>query len=169
VIAVDLSRRVLPSLSLPSTHGGFSDTARLGRTAVLVLYPYTGRPGVPDPPGWDHVPGAHGSSPQLRAYNSLHAEFEERGASIWGISLNSPGWQTEFAAREGLRFALLSDACCKLTAALQLATFRAGDIRFLARRTLIVSEGMIVHDRQQIDRPEADAAEALEWLHGSAA
>lgn len=162
--ADDLTGMVLPKIALPSTGGGFVDPSAFEGLAALIIHPYTGKPGVPDPPGWDLIPGAHGSTPQLLAYRALRAEFEKRGVTLCGISLLSPDWQQEFVHRTSLTFDLLSDAGRKLTSALQLETFVAGDRSFLRRRTLLARNGTIILDRRHIDPPDGDATAVLKWL-----
>ena len=46
--------------------------ARIQGPAVIFCYPFTGRPGYPNPPNWDHITGAHGSTPQAIAYSELN-------------------------------------------------------------------------------------------------
>ena len=162
--ADELTGMVLPKIALPSTDGGFVDPSAFEGLATLIIHPYTGKPGVADPPGWDHIPGAHGSTPQLLAYRALRAEFEKRGVTLCGISLLSPNWQEDFVHRTSLSFDLLSDAGWKLTSALQLETFIAGDRNFLRRRTLLARNGVVILDRRHVDPPDGDATAILKWL-----
>jgi peroxiredoxin len=164
VTADDLTGMALPKISLPSTGGGFVDPSAFEGLAALIIHPYTGKPGVPDPPGWDHIAGAHGSTSQLLAYRALRAEFEKRGVTICAISLLSPDWQQDFVHRTSLSFDLLSDAGWKFTSALQLETFAAGDRSFLRRRTLMVKNGGVILDRRNVDPPDGDATAVLKWL-----
>ena len=65
----------LPSIALPATDGGmFALAASQGRS-VLIVYPWTGRPGHPNPPDWDFIPGAHGSTPELEGFRDRHDDF----------------------------------------------------------------------------------------------
>jgi hypothetical protein len=41
---------------------------------------FAGLPGLPNPPGWDDIPGAHGSTPQTEGFRDLIA------ASTGGIT-----------------------------------------------------------------------------------
>ena len=51
---------MLPNLTLESSAGPVS-LRELGLDRlVLYVYPRTGRPGEPSPPGWDAIPGARG-------------------------------------------------------------------------------------------------------------
>jgi peroxiredoxin len=67
--------RQIPSLALPSTSGKRVDASGLTGTVVLFCYPHTGRPDVPDPIGWDEIPGARGCTPQACAFRDRFAEL----------------------------------------------------------------------------------------------
>ena len=162
--ADDLTGMVLPKIALHSTRGGFVDPSAIEGLTALIIHPYTGKPRIPDPHGWDQIVGAHGSTPQLLAYRALRAEFEKRGVTLCGISLLSPDWQEEFVHRTSLTFDLLSDAGWKFTSALQLETFTADDRSFLRRRTLLAKNGTIVLDRRHVNPPDSDATAVLKWL-----
>ena len=56
--------RRMPDLALPTTAGRSVNFAELSGRAVVFCYPWTGRPGQPNPPSWDDIPGAHGSTPE---------------------------------------------------------------------------------------------------------
>ena len=53
-------------LELEATSGAPVNPARIIGPAVIFCYPFTGRPGYPNPPNWDHIKGAHGSTPQAQ-------------------------------------------------------------------------------------------------------
>ena len=57
----------LPRIYLPATTGEICIADAPG-TSVLIVYPWTGRPGVPNPSNWDDFPGAHGSTPELEGF-----------------------------------------------------------------------------------------------------
>src|SRR6476619_1025921 len=91
-----------PDLTLPSTRGGEVDLAAAASGSDLVVayvYPRTGVPGEPSPAGWDDIPGARGCTPQSCAFRDSLAEFAAVGASVIGISAQSPAEQAEFAER----------------------------------------------------------------------
>lgn len=152
--------RRFPALQLPSTMGGTVNLAATPGHCVVFCYPYTGRPGVADPEGWDDIPGAHGSTPQSLAYSKLYQDFQNRNVSLFGLSLLPPEWQAEFAARTLLRVPLLSDETRLFSVTLSLPTFRAGDQLFLKRLTLVSRDATIVGVHEP-ERPEMDAAETL--------
>jgi peroxiredoxin len=155
----------LPDLSLPSTGGGEASLAALGAgLLVAYAYPRTGIPGKPLPVGWDDIPGARGCTPQSCAYRDALAEFELLGASVVGISAQTPAEQAEFAEREHIPLALLSDPGHRLAAALRLPTFEVEGMRLYRRLTLIAEEGRIVKAFYPVFPPDHDAAQVLGWL-----
>jgi peroxiredoxin len=156
--------RRLPDVGLPSTGGGVEMPARMKDFTIIFCYPWTGRPGTPNPPGWDDIPGAHGSTPQALGYSSAYGRFRDHTASVHGLSLQDSEWQREFALRCGLPFPLLSDAARQFSQALGLPTFEAGGQNYLERLTLIARDGVIAEVRYPVPSPARDAEEVLAWL-----
>jgi peroxiredoxin len=154
----------LPDLPLPSTHGAPVNLRCGAGRAIVFVYPWAGRPGVPNPPGWDEIPGAHGSTPQAAGFRDLHAEFEARGVGVFGLSGQSQSDQREFSARLGLPFPLLSDEGRRFAEALRLPRFAAGGKVYLARLTLIVCEARIAAAIYPVHPPDRHAAEVLARL-----
>ena len=158
-----LGRR-LPDVALEATSGGPVELARLPGRVVLFCYPYTGRPGYQDPPHWDEIPGAHGSTRQCQAYSDVYGNFRRLGIRLFGVSLLSTEWQREFVKRTGLGFRLLSDQQRQLSGKLFLPLFETGGIDYLQRLTLIAKDGVIEYLRYPVPVPEKDAAETLALL-----
>ncbi|MDX2258400.1 MAG: peroxiredoxin [Hyphomicrobiaceae bacterium] len=154
----------LPSIVLPSTAASDLDVSRWPGTSVIFVYPYTGRPGIPDPPGWDDIPGAHGSTPEARGFADLMAEFARANISVFGLSSQDRDWQLEFAIRARLPYPLLSDADFRFADALSLPRFRAGDRDFLTRLTLVADTGVIREVLYPVPDPQQHAAEVLARL-----
>ena len=74
----------LPSFALPATSGSNLDLAALAGRSILIVYPWTGRPGHPNPPDWDVIAGAHGSTPELEGFRDHADAFGSSGAStVW--------------------------------------------------------------------------------------
>jgi peroxiredoxin len=160
----------VPEVNLPSTRGGSISLAQLAQgRLVAYVYPRTGVPGEPSPAGWDGIPGARGCTPQSCAYRDSLAEFERLGATVVGISTQSPEEQREFAEREHIPFPLLSDSELKLTGALRLPTFAVEGMTFYRRLTLVAETDRIVKVFYPVFPPDRDAAEALGWLEAGAA
>ncbi len=165
--------REVPDLALRATAAGGvlgaeAAEAQLADLAVGLLvayvYPMTGTPGEPLPHGWDDIPGARGCTPQSCAYRDALADFERLGASVVGISAQSPAEQAEFAAREHIPFALLSDEGLRLRETLGLPTFAVAARTLYRRLTLVAAEGRIVKVFYPVFPPDRDAGEVLAWL-----
>jgi peroxiredoxin len=67
----------LPRIFLPATTGAAVCLADESGLSVLIVYPWTGRPGHPNPPNWDYIPGAHGSTPELQGFRDHAADFTQ--------------------------------------------------------------------------------------------
>jgi peroxiredoxin len=137
---------------------------RLEGEYVIFCYPWTGRPGLPNPPEWDNIPGAHGSTPQAQAYSSLYAGFAAQRVGIYGLSLQPTDYQREFVTRCALCFALLSDVARSFSESLALPVFETGGVFYLRRLTLFARDGVISHVRYPVPDPVGDAAAMLGWL-----
>jgi peroxiredoxin len=153
--------RRLPDVDLEATSGSAVNPAKLPGPAVIFCYPLTGRPGYPDPPHWDEIPGAHGSTPQAQAYSGAYGHFRRLGVKLFGLSLQDTEWQREFVKRSGLTFRLLSDAQRKFSGRLSLPLFEIGGVDYLQRLTLIANDGVITSLRYPVPVPERDADDTL--------
>jgi len=159
----------LPDIALPSTSGRSVWLREAGPgTTVFYCYPRTGRPDEPGPPAWDQIPGARGCTPQACSYRDRHAELRTLGASVFGISTQSTGYQQEMAERLHLPFEVLSDAEGRLTDALRLPTFEVEGLRLLKRHTLLVRNGRIEACFYPVFPPDADAEHVVAWLRQNA-
>ena len=154
----------LPDIALPSTLGGEVNLGTRPGAAIVYVYPWTGRPGLPDPPGWDDIVGAHGSTPETAGFRDQYAGFRALGVEMFGLSTQDTAHQRELSSRLGVPFALLSDEKFQLQRALRLPTFPAGGTPYLKRLTLYVREGRIGRVFYPVHPPEAHAAEVLDWL-----
>ena len=154
----------LPSLALPATDGTMIDLSALPGRSVVYVYPRTGRPEQPLPPGWDQIPGARGCTPQSCAYRDLAAELAALGARIFGLSTQDTAYQQEAVERLHLPFPLLSDERLALTTALSLPTFEVDGMILIKRLTLIIDDGAIETVFYPVFPPDADAANVVAWL-----
>lgn len=154
----------MPDLDLPTTAGRSLSFARAPGTAIVYCYPWTGRPGLPNPPGWDDIPGAHGSTPEAEGFRDLHAGFLHVGAAVYGLSTQTADYQRELVERLGLPFELVSDERFALQRALALPTFATGGVTYLKRLTLAVRDGRIERVYYPVSRPAAHAREVCAWL-----
>jgi peroxiredoxin len=135
----------------------------LGRT-IIIVYPWTGRPGAPNPPDWDEIPGAHGSTPELEGFRDAASAFARHGARLFGLSRQSTDYQREMAARLAIPFPILSDTQGRFTAALALPTFATGGEIYLKRLTLIARDGSIEAVFYPVIAPARHAGEVVSWL-----
>lgn len=158
--------RKLPNVDLEATSGSPVNLSKLAGPAVVFCYPYTGRPGHPDPLNWDHIPGAHGSTPQALAYSEAYGHFRRLGVKLFGLSLLSTEWQRDFVARNGLTFRLLSDAARNFSSRLGLPLFETGGAAYVQRMTFIMHDGVIQALRYPVPEPEHDAADVLAMIQG---
>jgi peroxiredoxin len=160
-----------PGLSLPSTRGGDVDLAAAAASGsdllVAYVYPRTGVPGEPSPAGWDDIPGARGCTPQSCAFRDSLAEFAALGASVVGISAQSPAEQAEFAEREHIPFPLLADPGLRLAKASRLPTFEVEGMTLYRRLTLVARQGRVVKVFYPVFPPDRNAAEVLAWLRAT--
>ena len=159
----------LPDVALPATGGGAVNLAHAGGLAVVFVYPWTGRPGLADPPGWDTIPGAHGSTPEAEGFRDHHADFRALGATVYGFSTQDGEHQRELVQRLRLPFEILSDSDLAFAGALRLPSFAIDGVTYLKRLTLIVRDGRIAHTFYPVHPPAAHAAEVLAFLQSRGA
>ena len=154
----------LPSVSLAATTGNPVDLSALSGTTVVYCYPLTGRPGRDLPPGWDEIPGARGCTPQSCSFRDHHAELQELGARVFGLSTQDTPYQREAAERLHLPFPLLSDEKLEFAGALDLPTFEAEGMTLIKRVTLVVEDGEIREVFYPVFPPGRNAEEVVAWL-----
>jgi peroxiredoxin len=157
----------VPAVALPSTLGGEVDLARAARERLVVyVYPRTGVPGQPLLDGWDDIPGARGCTPQSCAFRDARDDFSRRGATLIGISAQTPQEQAEFAEREHIPYPLLSDHDLALADAIGLPTFETSGLRLYKRLTFVAEQGRIVKVFYPVFPPDRNAGDVLAWLEG---
>lgn len=159
----------VPDLPVRSTSGEAVDLhaeSRRGRVVVFA-YPRTGRPGVQAPSGWDDIPGARGCTPQACSFRDLADEFDALGTTVYGLSTQDPGYQSEAVARLQLH-ALLSDEQLALSTALRLPTFDVDGMALLCRLTMVLADGVVEHVLYPVFPPDRAAADTVALLRGDA-
>jgi peroxiredoxin len=154
----------LPDISLPATSGRTLSLARIAGMAIVYFYPWTGRPGLPNPPGWDDIPGAHGSTPEAEGFRDLYAGFRQVDTMVFGVSSQPTAYQQELVERLRLPFELISDSGFDLQRALALPTFTIGEVTYFRRLTIAVSNGRIERVYYPIPLPAAHPREVCAWL-----
>jgi peroxiredoxin len=159
----------LPDVALKATRGASVNLARYQEKAIVFVYPMTGTPGVANPPDWDAIPGAHGSTPEAEGFRDAYTEFELLGYEIFGLSGQSSESQHAFAARAGIPYLLLSDETLAFADALKLPRFETGGSTYLKRLTMIVRNGVIYRIIYPVDSPASHARELLKSLRSALA
>jgi peroxiredoxin len=154
----------LPDLELPTTAGRHVNFGEPGGLLILYCYPWTGRPELPNPPGWDDIPGAHGSTPEAEGFRNLHAGFLQVGATVFGLSTQATTYQRELVERLDLPFEIASDEQFAFQRALSLPTFATGGVAYLKRLTLAIKGGRIERVYYPIADPAAHPREVCAWL-----
>jgi len=154
----------LPDVSLPATRGAAVNLARYQERAIVFVYPMTGAPGVSNPPDWDTIPGAHGSTPEAEGFRDAYPDFELLGYEIFGVSGQSPAAQEEFSTRAGIPYLLLSDENQAFADALRLPRFETGGVTYLKRLTMVVRDGIIYRVMYPVHPPATHARELLQSL-----
>lgn len=155
----------LPSLPLAATDGTIIDLASLSGLTVVYAYPRTGRPGEPNPEGWDAIPGARGCTPQTCAFRDRFAELQSLGvAHLFGLSTQNTAYQLELAERLQLPFPILSDESLSLTRTLGLPTFEVRGMTLLKRLTPVIRDAVVEHVFYPIFPPDQNAADVIAWL-----
>jgi peroxiredoxin len=157
----------LPKVNLPVTDGAEICLATLPGCSLLIIYPWTGRPGLPNPPDWDTIPGAHGSTPELEGFRDAAPNFARQGIRLFGLSRQTTDYQRELVDRLKLPFPLLSDAEGRFATALQLPSFTTGGKVYLKRLTLLVTAGGIAACFYPVRAPAVHAGEVLQEVRGS--
>jgi peroxiredoxin len=159
----------LPDVALKATRGASVNLARYQEKAIVFVYPMTGTPGVANPPDWDAIPGAHGSTPEAEGFRDAYTEFELLGYEIFGLSGQSSESQHAFAARAGIPYLLLSDETLAFADALKLPRFETGGSTYLKRLTMIVRNGVIYRVIYPVYSPASHAQELLKSLRSALA
>ena len=154
----------LPQGSLSATDGSEVCLAALAGRSILLIYPWTGRPGLPNPPDWDLIPGAHGSTPQLEGFRYHAQEFARAGVRLLALSRQTTDYQRELVTRLKLPFPILSDADGHFAAALALPAFTTGGETYLQRLTLVIDTGRIAARFYPVGDPAGHASELVHWL-----
>jgi peroxiredoxin len=156
----------LPSVSLPVAGGGQFDFrgTEAGGTLVAFVYPGTGTPGRPLPPGWDDIPGARGCTPQSCSFRDRHDDLADLGATVVGISAMDPREQAAFAEREEIPYPLLNDGPLELRDQLGLPTFDVHGTTLYKRLSFVAEGGRIEKVFYPVFPPDRNAEEVERYL-----
>jgi peroxiredoxin len=163
--ASGLQGRELPSIRLQSTSREPVDLAPAAEgTLVAYVYPRTGTPGEPPPPGWMETPGAFGCTAENCAFRDHAGRLTALGATVVGVSAQPLEEQRDFATRERMPYPLLNDSGLALADLLGLPTFEIAGMRLYCRLTFIARRGRIEKVFYPVFPPDTHPAEVLAWL-----
>jgi len=155
----------IASVPLPATDGTTVDLSKLSGRTVVYIYPRTGRPGMPNPDGWDLIPGARGCTPESCSFRDHFAELKSLGvANLFGLSVQDTDYQREASQRLHLPFTLLSDEHFLMTSEMHLPTFETAGMRLLKRLTLVIRDRVIEHTFYPVFPPDRSAADVATWF-----
>jgi peroxiredoxin len=155
---------MVPQLTLESSAGAVS-LRELGlERLVLYIYPRTGQPGEPSPPGWDAIPGARGCTPESCAFRDHAAELSELGTVLAGLSAQTLEDQVEFAERNHITYPVIADPELRLAGALRLPTFDVAGMKLYKRITLVVEACAIAKAFYPVFPPDKNAGEVVARL-----
>lgn len=163
-LAAHLQGLSLPSIAFESTKAESVNLASIQGRVVVYVYPLTGRPNVALPEGWDEIPGARGCTPQACDFSDHFQELQGLHATVFGLSSQMTDYQLELKNRLHLPFDLLSDSNFQLKQALNLPTFKAGELLLYKRLTLIAEEQVIKKVFYPVFPPNQHAAQVIDWL-----
>ena len=159
-----LAGMMLPNLTLESSAGQVSLREMALERLVLYIYPRTGRPGEPSPPGWDAIPGARGCTPESCSFRDHAAELSELGAVVAGLSAQPLEEQVEFAERNHIAYPVMSDPELRLAQALRLPTFDVAGMTLYKRITLVIEACAVAKVFYPVFPPDKNAGEVVAWL-----
>ena len=161
-----LRGQVVPAIKLRSTDGHDVDVRELATEAlVLYVFPAMTAPSVPDPQGWDQIPGARGCTQESCAFRDRYAAFRELGYVVAGLSAQTSDVQHEAWSRLHLGFPLLADPHQELGEVLGLPTFEKDGRTYYKRVTLVAREYRIEKVFYPVFPPDENADEVLAWIH----
>jgi len=126
-----------PEFTLKTADGeDFTREQLLGRTTVLVFYPFAFSPVCTD---------------QLSLYNEVLDDFRAAGATLYGVSCDATYSQTAFREQLGIEIEQLSDFEPKGAACEAFGVLHPGG--FPQRALVIVGEDGVVRWSHQADSP----------------
>ena len=126
-----------PQFSLQRPEGGtFTHADLLGKTTVLVFYPFAFSPVCTD---------------QLSVYNELRGEFAAQGATLYGVSCDAHYSQSAFKEHLGVEIEQLSDFEPKGATCRAFGVLHPGG--FAQRALVLIGPDAIVRWSHQADSP----------------
>ncbi len=143
--------RRVADFSAPATSNTRVSLATLrGRKAVLYFYPK------------DSTPGCTLEGQQFR---DLHAQFQQAGCEVFGVSRDSLRRHENFKAKQGFPFELISDedeTLCRLFDVIKLKKLYGKEYMGIERSTFLLDEQGVLRRQWRKVKPKGHAAEVLE-------
>ncbi|MCK9283640.1 MAG: peroxiredoxin [Rhodocyclaceae bacterium] len=141
----------IPDFSAAATDGETVTPAALkGKKVVLYFYPK------------DSTPGCTTEAQQFR---DLHGEFLKAGATLYGVSRDSLKSHDNFRSKQGLPFALISDAdeaLCTLFGVIKLKNMYGKQVRGIERSTFLIDGKGVLRQEWRGVKADGHAAAVLE-------
>lgn len=148
-----MSDQPAPRFELPATSGNIFDPAQYaGKKLVLYFYPK------------DSTPGCTTEAQQFR---DLHAEFEQAGCAVVGISRDSLKSHENFKAKQELPFELASDAeekACALFAVIKMKNSYGKQVRGIERSTFVLDASGAIRREWRGVKVAGHAQEVLDFV-----
>lgn len=143
----------VPDFELPATGSSrFKLSEHLGKILVLYFYPK------------DSTPGCTSQGQQFR---DAYADFQARGADIFGISRDSLKSHENFKSKFSFPFELLSDPeelACKLFDVIRMKNMYGKQVRGIERSTFIIGrDGKLLREWRKV-KVDGHAKEVLDYL-----
>ena len=157
-----LEGMAVPAFELESSVGPVN-LAQLG-SAVVYVYPRTGKPGIEPKETWNAIPGARGCTPQSCGFRDHAEELRGFGYKLAGLSAQTLEDQVELSERLGILHPVIADPELSLKEALGLPTFEFEGAELYKRVTLVLSDGLIEKVFYPVFPPDRNAEEVLAWL-----
>jgi peroxiredoxin Q/BCP len=146
-----LANLPVPDFEAPATGGKtFKLSDQRGRPFVLYFYPK------------DNTPGCTDEGIQFR---DLHADFQEAGCDIYGISRDSVKSHEGFKTKMSFPFELLSDPderVCQMFGVIKMKNMYGKQVRGIERSTFLIDAKGIVRREWRGVKVPGHAAQVLE-------
>ena len=118
--------QAVPEFTAVSTQGEITPDTLKGKKTVLYFYPKDSTPGC---------------TTQAQGFRDHHDEFVSAGARVIGVSRDSLKSHENFAAKQSLPFALISDPdekLCELFGVMKMKNMYGKQVRGIERSTFLI-------------------------------
>jgi thioredoxin-dependent peroxiredoxin len=145
--------QALADFSVPATGGQtFSLSAHAGKPLVIYFYPK------------DNTPGCTTEAQQFR---DLHAEFQDLGCPVFGVSRDSLKSHENFKTKLDLPFELLSDAeetVCQRFDVIKMKNMYGKQVRGIERSTFVIDGKGVLRAEWRGVKVAGHAQEVLDFV-----